>query len=252
MRWRNTCWTTTGRDRWHRTIEVARQRTHCQFQLTFAKTPDLEIIDPIITRYAERFTTPDEPLLAELEDLTLRTHAEPQMISGHLQGQLLGQLSRMIRPRRILEIGTFTGYSALCLAGGLEADGLLFTIDIREEDVALARGYFDRSPWADRIRSLSGNALEVMTSLEESWDLVFLDADKVNYTAYYEAVLPKLRQGGWIIADNVLFHGQVLQEPLKGKNAKAISAFNEHVRNDPRVEQVMLTVRDGLMIIRKK
>jgi caffeoyl-CoA O-methyltransferase len=212
----------------------------------------LEIIDPIITRYAEWHTTPDEPLLAELEDHTLREHEDPQMISGRLQGQLLGQLSRMIRPRRILELGTFTGYSALCLARGLDEDGLLFTIDIREADVALARSYFDRSPWSDRIRSLSGNALDLVPTLEETWDLVFIDADKVNYTRYFEAVLPRVRPGGWIIADNVLFHGQVLAEPLKGKNAKAIAAFNEQVRNDPRVETVLLTVRDGLMVIRKK
>ena len=252
MKWHNTCSIIIGHARWPPTIKAGHRPTHYHFQPTFAKTPDLEIIDPIITRYAELHTTPDEPLLAELEAYTLREHDDPQMISGHLQGQLLGQLSRMIGPRRVLEIGTFTGYSALCLACGLADDGLLFTIDIREDDVALARSYFDRSPLGSRIRSLSGPALDVMNSLDETWDLVFIDADKVNYTAYFEAVLPKVRKGGWIIADNVLFHGQVLVDPLKGKNAKAISAFNEHVRNDPRVEQVMLTVRDGLMIIRKK
>jgi caffeoyl-CoA O-methyltransferase len=212
----------------------------------------LEIIDPILTRYAEAHSSRDEALLVELEAFTIREHADPHMISGRLQGQLLGLLSRMIRPMRILEVGTFTGYSALCLARGLEEGGLLFTIDNREEDVALARSYFDRSPLGGSIRSLCGAALDVITRLQECWDLVFIDADKVNYTNYYEALLPQVRRGGWIIADNVLFHGQVLAEPLKGMNARAIAAFNAHVSNDPRVEHVMLTVRDGLMIIRKK
>ncbi len=174
------------------------------------------------------------------------------MISGRLQGQLLGQLSRMMAPDRILEIGTFTGYSALCLARGLKPGGLLYTLEIREEDARVARSWFDRSPWGQQIRILQGDALDLIDALDETWDLVFLDADKVNYTKYYEAVLPRLRPGGWIIADNVLFHGQVLEEPVKGKSARAVNAFNERVRADGRVETVMLTVRDGLMIIRKK
>lgn len=207
---------------------------------------------PAAQAYAEKHTSPDEALLAELEEWTLASHADPHMISGRLQGQLLSQLSRMIGPKRILEIGTFTGYSALCLARGLKENGLLYTLEIREEDVRLARSWFDRSPLGVKIKSLLGDALALIGTLEETWDLVFLDADKVNYTRYYEAVLPKVRAGGWIIADNVLFHGQVLEDPVKGKNAKAIVAFNEMVSADPRVETVMLTVRDGLMIIRKK
>jgi predicted O-methyltransferase YrrM len=212
----------------------------------------LEIVDTVAQAYAERHTSPDEQLLAELEEWTVREHAEPHMISGRLQGQLLGQLSRMVAPERILEIGTFVGYSALCLARGLKPGGRLYTLEIREEDARLARSWFDRSPLGSQIECLQGDALTLMETLDETWDLVFLDADKVNYTRYYEAVLPRLRPGGWIIADNVFFHGQVLEQPVKGKSAKAIEAFNEHVSNDPRVETVMLTVRDGLMIIRKK
>jgi len=212
----------------------------------------LDIVAPAAQAYAERHTSPDEQLLAELEEWTVRTHADPHMISGRLQGQLLGQLSRMIAPEMILEIGTFVGYSALCLARGLRPGGRLVTLEIREEDARLARSWFDRSPSGHLIECLQGDALALMENLDETWDLVFLDADKVNYTRYYEAVLPRLRPGGWIIADNVLFHGQVLEPSVKGKSARAIEAFNEHVSNDPRVETVMLTVRDGLMIIRKK
>lgn len=212
----------------------------------------MDLVLPAAQAYAERHTSPDEALLAELEEWTVRSHAEPHMISGRLQGQLLGQLSRMMAPDRILEIGTFTGYSALCLARGLKPGGLLYTLEIREEDARVARSWFDRSPWGQQIRILQGDALDLIDALDETWDLVFLDADKVNYTKYYEAVLPRLRPGGWIIADNVLFHGQVLEEPVKGKSARAVNAFNERVRADGRVETVMLTVRDGLMIIRKK
>ena len=212
----------------------------------------MEIVDPAALAYAERHTSPDEPLLAELEEWTMRAHAEPHMISGRLQGQLLGQLSRMIAPDRILEIGTFVGYSALCLARGLRPGGRLVTLEIREEDARLARTWFDRSPYGHQIECIQGDALASIETLNETWDLVFLDADKVNYTRYYEAVLPKVRPGGWIIADNVFFHGQVLEAPVKGKSAKAIEAFNETVGKDPRVETVMLTVRDGLLIIRKK
>jgi len=202
--------------------------------------------------YAEAFTSPDEPLLKEIEAFTLANHPQSHMLSGHLQGQLLSQLSCMIRPERILEIGTFVGYSALCLAKGLRPEGVLHTIELREPDAQTARAYFDRSPYKEKICLHMGNALSVMEALKENWDLVFIDADKINYTRYYEAVFPFVKKGGWIIADNVLFHGEVLETPVKGKNAKAIDLFNRHILDDKRVEHVMLTVRDGLMIIRKK
>lgn len=202
--------------------------------------------------YAEAHSTPEDPLLAAIAAHTRAHHAHAHMVSGHLQGLFLTMVSRMLRPRRILEVGTFTGYSALCLAEGLAEDGLLHTIECRPDDLALARSFFDQSPHGSRIRSHAGDALEVIPTLQESWDLVFLDADKVNYIRYHEMILPLLRPGGWMIADNVLFHGQVLQEPIRGRNALAIDAYNRHVRDDPRVEQVMLTIRDGLMLIRKK
>ena len=212
----------------------------------------MEIIHEKVTSYAEQFTTPDEPLLKEIAEHTFANHPQAHMLSGHLQGQFLGQLSRMIRPERILEIGTFVGYSALCLAKGLSEDGVLHTIELREADAQLAQSYFNRSAFKNQIRQHTGEALGVIEQLKESWDLVFIDADKINYIRYYEAVLPAVKKGGWIIADNVLFHGEVLETPLKGKNAKAIDSFNRHILADDRVEHVLLTVRDGLMVIRKK
>lgn len=211
-----------------------------------------DLVLPQAQAYAAAHSSPQDALLAELEAHTLANHPHAHMVSGHLQGRFLAMVSRMVQPRRVLEVGTFTGYSALCLAEGLTNDGLLHTIDCRPEDVQLARSFFDRSPMADRIIAHTGEALEIILSLQESWDLVFLDADKVNYIHYHEMVIPLIRPGGWMIADNVLFHGQVLEEPVKGKNAKAIDAYNRHVRDDARVEQVMLTIRDGLMLIRKK
>lgn len=211
----------------------------------------MELINPAAENYARAYTSPQDALLAEVETYTLTNHPHAQMLSGHVQGKVLEMLSRMMAPRRILEIGTFTGFSALALAAGLTPDGILHTIDIRKEDADKARAYFNRSPFAQKIISHVADAQALIPTLDETWDLVFIDADKVNYIAYYELTLPRLRAGGWIIADNVLFHGQVLEDSITGKNAKAIQAFNEHVANDPRTGQVLLTVRDGLLIIRK-
>lgn len=213
---------------------------------------NVELLNPIAEAYAEQFSGTQDELLQEVAAYTYETHPRAHMLSGKLQGQLLYMLSSMIRPSRILEIGTFTGYSALCLAKGLSADGLLYTIELREEDALKALGFFNKSAVKDRIKLQVGNALEVIPALNESWDMVFMDADKVNYINYYEMVLPQLNRGGFIIADNVLFHGQVLGEKVEGKNAKAIHAFNTYVKQDSRVEQVLLTVRDGLMLIMKK
>jgi caffeoyl-CoA O-methyltransferase len=157
----------------------------------------------------------------------------------------------MIRPRRILEIGTFTGYSALCLAKGLEKGGLLHTLEVREEDANAAKAYFDRSFFKDQIILHIGDALELIGEIDEWWDLVFIDADKENYINYFNLVLPKLRPNGFILADNVLFHGQVLEDPVKGKNAKAIQAFNDFVAGRDDVERMLLPLRDGLYLIRK-
>jgi predicted O-methyltransferase YrrM len=201
--------------------------------------------------YADQYTS---PLNALLQDVLKETMLHPQahMCSGHVQGQLLIQISRMLRPKRLLEIGTFTGFSALCLAEGLADDGLLYTLELRDEDADRAQKYFDRSEHSHQIKLLRGNAVEIIPTISETFDLIFIDADKTGYIGYYEQVLPIMHPGAIILADNVLFHGEVLQETVSGKSAKAIVAFNDHVRNEERVEHVLLTVRDGLMFIRKK
>jgi caffeoyl-CoA O-methyltransferase len=212
----------------------------------------MDIVSPLSQAYAERYSSEEDPLLREIAGYTYRNHPEAQMLSGHLQGRFLEMISRLLKPLRILEIGTFMGYSALCLAAGLEEGGKLHTLELREQDAALAAAHFRRSNLQDRIILHVGNALEIIPSLQEAWDLVFIDADKVNYSEYYRLVLPRLNPGGLILADNVLFHGQVLEPEIEGKNAKAIHAFNELVKADDSVEKVMLTIRDGLLLIRKK
>jgi len=212
----------------------------------------MDLINPLVESYAASFSTQEDPLLKEIAAETYANHAQPHMLSGHVQGRFLEMISRLLQPKRILEIGTFTGYSALCLVKGLSKDGQLHTIELREDDAKLSRTNFDRSSEADKIILHTGNALDVIPSLKETWDLVFIDADKPGYISYYELVLPMLRPGGVILADNVLFHGQVFDQPITGKSAKAIQAFNEHVQQDQRVEQVLLTIRDGLLLIRKK
>lgn len=213
---------------------------------------NLEILNPLAEAYAEQFCTEEEGLLREVASFTQETHQHAHMMSGNLQGKFLKMISKLIQPHRILEIGTFTGYSALCLLEGLAENGLLYTIEQREDDAIHARRFFNKSGLRDRIILRIGNALEVIPELKERWDLVFIDADKINYINYYELVIPQLSERGLVIADNVLFHGQVLNKKIEGKNAKAIHAFNEHIKNDQRVEQLLLTVRDGLMLIMKK
>ena len=202
-------------------------------------------------QYTDKYTSPLDALLQEVLDFTLNEHSESHMVSGHVQGQLLRMLSRSLQPRRILEVGTFTGFSGLCLAEGLAPDGELHTLELREKDAATAQAYFNRSAYAHQIKLHVGNAAEIIPTLNQNWDLVFIDADKPGYITYYEQVLPRLNPNGVILADNVLFHGEVLQDEIKNKSAKAIAAFNEHVRNDERVEHVLLSVRDGVMMIKK-
>jgi predicted O-methyltransferase YrrM len=211
----------------------------------------MDLLHPLVQAYAEKYTSPEDGLLQQINQQT-QAHPQAHMLSGHIQGKLLELLSLLLKPRRILEIGSFTGYSALCLAKGLTADGKLHTIELREEDAAVAQQNFNLSDANDKIISHTGNALEIIPGLEEEWDMVFIDADKTGYIDYYKMVLPRLKKGGVILADNVFFHGEVLQPELKGKNAKAIQAFNEYIRQDDSVEQVLLTVRDGLMLIFKK
>lgn len=212
----------------------------------------MEMILSAAEMYAHTFTSASGTLLDELEADTLSNHPKAHMISGKVQGQFLRFISHCVRPARVLELGTFTGYSALCLAAGLTPDGQLHTIELREADAQTAQSYFSRSEKAGQILLHCGNALDIIPTLEEKWDLVFIDADKVHYSDYYQLIFPRVRSGGVILADNVLFHGEVLEEPVKGKNAKALAAFNEMIAADDRVEQVLLTLRDGLMLIRKK
>jgi predicted O-methyltransferase YrrM len=212
----------------------------------------LDIVIPQAEAYAAQFTSNDDELLREIAAATQATHPHAHMLSGHVQGKFLEMISCLMQPRRILEIGTFTGYSALCLAKGLLKDGKLHTIEVREQDASVAQANFSRSIAAGKIILHLGNALSILPDLQETWDLVFIDADKVNYINYYQLVLPFVRPGGVILADNVLFHGQVLTEPVSGKNAKAIQAFNEYIQQDGSVDKVLLTIRDGLLMIRKK
>lgn len=210
----------------------------------------MELVNHIAEAYAKQYTSPLDALLQEIEEYTLQNHPHAQMLSGHVQGKVLEMISCMIKPQRILEIGTFTGFSALCLAKGLQQGGKLHTIELREEDATTAKKYFDKANVID-IELHVGNAKEIIPTLKESWDLVFIDADKVSYIDYYELTLPTVKQGGYILSDNIFFHGEVLQNELKGRNAIAIQAFNEHVAKDRRVESVLLTVRDGLLLTKK-
>lgn len=210
------------------------------------------LIPSHIQKYAEQYTTAAAELLYKIEQYTHQHHAQAEMLSGHLQGQFLRMISCMIQPKRILEIGTFMGYSALCLAAGLAPRGYLHTIELRENDAATAQKFFDQSSLKDKIILHVGDAQKIIPTLNEKWDLVFIDADKINYINYYELAITRLSEKGFIIADNVLFHGEVFKTPIKGKNALAIQAFNKHVFKDKRVCTVMLTLRDGLMLIHKK
>jgi predicted O-methyltransferase YrrM len=211
----------------------------------------MPVIDPEIEKYIERHTSAETEMLS---DLNRQTHADilmPQMLSGKVQGQVLQFLSQMLRPQRVLEIGTYTGYSAICLAAGLPENGKLYTLDINEELEEMVRGYFERAGLNDKIEYIIGDATKIIPALNETFDLVFIDADKINYSVYYDLVFDKVRSGGYILADNVLWSGKVL-DAKKDKDTQAIDDFNQMVHNDPRVEHVILSVRDGVMMIRKK
>ena len=209
-------------------------------------------LEPGLERYILDNTTPEDPLLAELNRNTWVRTVHPQMIAGHLQGRILGMISHMIRPERILEIGTFTGYSSICLARGLAEEGHLFTIEKDDEITDFARTYIQKSGLTDRISLLTGDAREIIPGMDETFDLVYLDAEKDEYLDYYKLVFPKLRKGGFILADNVLWGGKVLEAPESDDHfTKGILAFNAAIRKDPLVEQVIIPVRDGIMLIRK-
>ena len=214
----------------------------------------MEIFPEALQVYVEQHTSP-EPVL--LQKINRETHANvlmPRMLSGRLQGRVLAMFSQMLRPRQILEIGTYTGYSALCLAEGLVEDGTLHTVDINEELEDLVRGYFEEAGLAHKIKYYLGPALEVVPTIEASFDLVFIDADKINYSRYYDLVIDRVRPGGIILADNVLWGGKVVAEPGQkiSKDTQAILDFNQKVQHDERVENVLLPIRDGLMVVRRK
>lgn len=212
----------------------------------------MDFIDKELDNYIVNHTT-EEPLL--LQQLNRETNASvlmPRMLSGHLQGRVLSMLSHMIKPDNILEIGTYTGYSALCLMEGISDEGKLYTIDINEELEDMVRKYLEKSGIADRVEYLIGTAVEIIPKLDVKFDLVFIDADKTNYSKYFDLVIDKLSVGGYIVADNVLWSGKVIEEVKKGdKDTQALIDFNDKIQKDPRVENVLFPIRDGLMIMRK-
>jgi caffeoyl-CoA O-methyltransferase len=194
----------------------------------------------------------DEPeLLAQLNKETYQKILLPRMLSGHFQGRVLSMLSKLIRPTSILEIGTYTGYATLCLCEGMQENGTVHTIDIKEELVDFQRKYFDKSPWGNQIVQHLGEAIDIIPTLESKFDLVFIDADKENYLNYYELIVPKMNKGGIILSDNVLWSGKVV-EPLKEGDfsTKILLEYNQRLKNDPRVETVLLPIRDGLTVSR--
>ena len=211
----------------------------------------MDFVDPDVERYAEAHTTPPTELLAALAEETRATLEAPQMLTGTIEGRFLELLVYASGARRVLELGTYSGYSALSMAAGLPPDGRIDTCELDEERAAVARRYIAQSPYADRIAIHLGPALETIGQLEGTFDFVFIDADKPNYVNYYEAVLPRLSEGGIIVADNTLWSGRVLDEDDQSEGTEAIRAFDEHVRGDPRVACVMLTVRDGVTLIRR-
>ena len=206
-----------------------------------------------IEEYICRHIDPAEPALARLDRDTHVYHLRPRMVSGHLQGRILKMICRMVQPHRVLELGTFTGYSALCFAEGMAPDGEVHTLEIDDEVEDFAREHFAQSPYGDKVKMYIGDALETIKTLTDTYDLVFIDANKRDYLRYYEAVLPLVRPGGIILADNTLWDGKVVTEPdSRDPQTVGIIEFNNFVATDDRVEKVILPLRDGLTILWKK
>ena len=211
------------------------------------------VVEPALEAYATEHTSPEPPYLAEAAQRTRESTKAPQMMVGPLEGRFLEMLVHLAAARRVLEIGTFTGYSALSMAAALPPDGRLVTCEVDPDRAAMARRHVEASPYADRVEIRLGPALETIATLEGPFDLVFIDADKVNYRNYYEAVLPLLSERGVIAVDNVLWSGRVVEDAASyDDDTRAITAFNDDVRDDPRVVSVMLTVRDGVTLIRRR
>ena len=197
-------------------------------------------------------STPEDPVLEELYRQTHLRFVNPNMVSGHIQGRLLEMISKMIHPENILEIGTFTGYSAICLSKGLRHGGRLLTIEINDEFAEFARSYFCRAGVESKITQLTGDALEIIPGLDQTFDLVFIDGDKREYFEYFKQIFEKVKQGGFILVDNVFWGGKVIEKNTRDPQAIGIIEFNESVIKDNRVENIILPIRDGLMFIRKK
>ena len=210
-------------------------------------------INPQIEKYIIDHTSDEDPVLAELNRRTHLDTVHPQMLAGKMQGRFLEFISRMISPEKILEIGTFTGYSAICLAKGLRQNGHLYTIEKNDELISFAAGFFKKTGLTDRITQLSGDARKIIPSLNCMFDLVYIDAEKSEYCDYFNLVIDKVRPGGWIITDNVLWGEKILESIAQTDNStRGIVEFNELVYNDDRVENLILPIRDGVMLIRKK
>jgi caffeoyl-CoA O-methyltransferase len=213
----------------------------------------MEVIDPELLAYCESHTSEEDTLLKKIVRETQAKVLMPRMISGHLQGKILELFVKMLRPKTILEIGTYTGYSGICMARGLAEGGKLITLDINDELETMVRGFFEESGLASQIDYRLGNALDIIPNLEGPFDLVFIDADKFNYSSYYDLVIDKMPSGSIILADNVLWSGKVLPEGRKklDKDTEAILEFNRKVHQDSRVENSILPIRDGILMARK-
>ncbi|MBL7884691.1 MAG: O-methyltransferase [Bacteroidia bacterium] len=213
----------------------------------------MEFIDEKIEEYALNHSQPESEVLKKLNRETHAKVMQPRMLSGHMQGNFLAMISKMIQPMRILEIGTYTGYSAICLAQGLQPNGTLHTIDVNEELEKMVHSFFKEAQLENKITYHIGNAMKIIPQLNETFDIVFIDADKKNYSNYYDLVFEKVKPGGYIIADNVLWSGKII-DLIKNKDedTQLIDAFNKKVHADTRVEHMLLPLRDGLMIVRKK
>lgn len=211
----------------------------------------MHFISQELEDYIEQHSQKEPELLAALNKETYQKILLPRMLSGHFQGRVLSMLSKLIRPLNILEIGTYTGYSALCLCEGMQENGTLHTIDIKEELIDFQRKHFDKSPWKNQIVQHLGEAIDIIPTIEMKFDLVFIDADKENYINYFESIVPKMNKGGIILSDNVLWSGKVL-EPLQKNDlsTKILLEYNNLLANDPRVETVLLPIRDGLTVSR--
>lgn len=212
----------------------------------------MEIVNQQIEEYARLMSEPESDLLKKLNRETHAMVLQPRMLSGHLQGRLLALISKLLQPSLIVEIGTYTGYSALCLAEGLKQDGKLITIDVNEELESFSRSFFNESKFAKQIDYRIADAQFEIPKIEGPIDLVFIDADKKNNDLYFELLIDKIRPGGLIIVDNVLWSGKIIDEKALDKSTLALKAFNEKCAKDTRVEQLMLPLRDGILFLRKK